>query len=593
MRIKWFSFVRISGLLLVLLYHFFKVRFPGGFIGVDVFFTFSGYLITALLLDEYDRAKAIDLLSFLKRRFYRIVPPLVLMVLVTIPFTFLVKRDFVAGIGGQIAAALGFTTNFYEILTGSSYESQFIPHLFVHTWSLAIEVHFYVLWGILLWLLAKRQLTAKNFRALIFLVSAGLFAISFISMFARAFMVSNFSLIYFSSLSHSFPFFLGALLATMTGIKDTTARYKKNVNLWKTSHVLTAVVGSFLLLLVLSLFLDFNHLLTYLFGFVLASIFASVMIYGTRVLSDKTPKLKEPALVTYLADISYGLYLFHWPFYIIFTQLLPNGPAVFLTLLFSIIFATLSFYILEPYLAGKPSVFLGLTLPVGNYQKALLGLGGILTVISLGVVVTAPKMGEFESNLLVSSLQQAQSNLNRTHTLVAGDANALSNVMIIGDSVALRSSTSFTELLPEAQLDASVSRNFDQAYEIFQNHIKNNTLPNTVVIAVGVNSVGGYDTATQAFIDALPDGHRLIFVTPYNAKDGRIKEMVAYERSLSETYKYVSIADWYQTALDNPQIWSGSDGVHYSDSSTEGASLYVQTIQSAITAAAKKPAKEE
>ncbi|HHJ6172159.1 TPA: acyltransferase family protein, partial [Streptococcus pyogenes] len=140
MRIKWFSFVRVTGLLLVLLYHFFKNVFPGGFIGVDIFFTFSGYLITALLIDEYTKKESIDIIGFLKRRFYRIVPPLVLMILLTIPFTFLIKKDFIANIGSQITAVLGFTTNIYEILTGSSYESQFIPHLFVHTWSLAIEV---------------------------------------------------------------------------------------------------------------------------------------------------------------------------------------------------------------------------------------------------------------------------------------------------------------------------------------------------------------------------------------------------------------------------------------------------------------------
>ncbi|EPZ42604.1 hypothetical protein HMPREF1228_1066, partial [Streptococcus pyogenes GA41345] len=90
------------------------------------------------------KKESIDIIGFLKRRFYRIVPPLVLMILLTIPFTFLIKKDFIANIGSQITAVLGFTTNIYEILTGSSYESQFIPHLFVHTWSLAIEVHFYL-----------------------------------------------------------------------------------------------------------------------------------------------------------------------------------------------------------------------------------------------------------------------------------------------------------------------------------------------------------------------------------------------------------------------------------------------------------------
>ena len=59
MRIKWFSLVRITGLLLVLLYHYFQGVFPGGFIGVDIFFTFSGFLITALLIDEFAKKKEI------------------------------------------------------------------------------------------------------------------------------------------------------------------------------------------------------------------------------------------------------------------------------------------------------------------------------------------------------------------------------------------------------------------------------------------------------------------------------------------------------------------------------------------------------
>ncbi|MCC9715164.1 acyltransferase, partial [Streptococcus agalactiae] len=201
MRIKWFSLVRITGLLLVLLYHFFKNSFPGGFVGVDIFFTFSGFLITALLIDEFSKTKKIDFVSFCRRRFYRIFPPLVLMVLVTIPFVFLVKSDFRASIGSQIMTALGFTSNFYEILTGGNYESQFIPHLFVHTWSLSIEVHFYVLWGLTVWLLSKRSKDQKQLRGTLFLISMGIFGVSFLTMFVRAFFVDNFSTIYFSTLS--------------------------------------------------------------------------------------------------------------------------------------------------------------------------------------------------------------------------------------------------------------------------------------------------------------------------------------------------------------------------------------------------------
>ena len=92
MRIKWFSLIRITGLLLVLLYHFFQTLFPGGFFGVDVFFTFSGFLITSLLLEEFGQKGKIDILGFFRRRFYRIFPPVVLMVLIVMPFTFLVRQ---------------------------------------------------------------------------------------------------------------------------------------------------------------------------------------------------------------------------------------------------------------------------------------------------------------------------------------------------------------------------------------------------------------------------------------------------------------------------------------------------------------------
>ncbi|MDW7798798.1 acyltransferase family protein [Streptococcus canis] len=591
MRIKWFSFVRVTGLLLVLLYHFFKNTFPGGFIGVDIFFTFSGYLITALLIDEYTKKETIDIIGFLRRRFYRIVPPLVLMVLLTIPFTFLVKSDFIANLGSQIAAVLGFTTNIYEILTGSSYETQFIPHLFVHTWSLAIEVHFYLLWGLLVWLLAKRKDSHKKLRGLLFLMSSGIFAVSFLSMFIRAFVTSNVSLIYFSSLSHSFPFFLGAMFATMTGIKETTVRFQKNVRLWPRERVIAVMVGAFVLLFLLTITLNFNHTVTYLFGFVLASLFASVMIYAARVLHEQTPDWQEPKVVTYLADISYGIYLFHWPFYIIFTQLMSNVLAVILTTFFSVLFATVSYYIVEPLIQGKKPNLLGLEIDFSPYYKWISGIAVALSLLALGTCVAAPKVGKFEQQLLVSSLQQAQSNIDRTHTLAAGDANALSNVGIIGDSVALRSSAAFSKLMPQAQLDAAVSRNFSEAFELFTNQINSKSLSNTVVLAVGVNSLDNYAQDVQSFIEVLPKGHRLVLVSPYNSKNAaQVAEARDYALKLPKKYKYVTIADWYKVAVEHPDIWYGSDGVHYSEDS-QGAELYVSTIQTAIERAAKKAAK--
>lgn len=236
---------------------------------------------------------------------------------------------------------------------------------------------------------------------------------------------------------------------------------------------------------------------------------------------------------------------------------------------------------------------LGLEIHLNLYKKWLYGFAGLLSVIALGIIVTAPSVGAFETSLLVDSLNQADNNMNRTHTLTAGDAGAISDITVIGDSVTLRSSSAFSEILPEAQVDAAVSRNFENAYEIFQNHIANKSLSKTVVLAVGVNSIEGYENNIQQFIDALPDGHRLVIVTPYNTKDERIPDVRSYELSLTKKYKYVTVADWYKAAVAHSEIWTESDGVHYNDSSDEGAKLYVETIKKAIQTSAKKPAKGE
>lgn len=591
MKIKWFSLIRLLGLVLVLVYHFNKTLLPGGFIGVDVFFTFSGYLVTALFIDEYAKTGQIDLLGFARRRLYRILPPLVLMVLLVMPLTLLIKRDFVADIGHQLAAVFGFTTNIYELLTGGNYESQFIPHLFLHTWSLAIEVQFYLVWGLVLFFLSRRGLKLGQFRGMVFLLSGVLFAISFLSLFISAFLTKNFSSLYFSSFFRSSSLFLGSLFATLTGVEFTVKRFKRNVQIWAFNHIAAYVLVCVGLLVLLSFLLSFDNLLTYLFGFILSSLFTGLLIYTLRVLHDKTPNLKEPVLFQVLSDLSYGVYLFHWPLYVIFAQLLSQKLAVSLTMILSVTLAALSFYVLEPWLRGRAVVLFGKQWLAPTDKRITYGVLGGLTVITLGIAVTAPRLSPFETTLLVNGLHQANRSITQTHNVLAGDVDAISSVLVLGDSVTLNSSQALTAALPEAEIDAAISRSFVTAYDNFQNRLSNDALAKTLVLAVGVNSVYNYEADIQAFIDALPDGHRLVIVTPYNIADGRVPAMRDYELTLKDSYPYVAIADWYQVAKDNPDIWAGTDGVHFSDQSSAGGELYAKTVKEAVLQVAKQPAK--
>lgn len=605
MRIKWFSLIRITGLLLVLLYHFFQTVFPGGFFGVDVFFTFSGFLITSLLLEEFGQKGKIDILGFFRRRFYRIFPPVVLMILVVMPFTFLVRQDYIAGIGSQIAGVLGFMTNFYEMLTGGSYESQFIPHLFVHNWSLAVEVHYYILWGLAVWFLSKRVKSSGQLRGLVFLLSSAVFIIGFLSMFIGSFIVSSYSTLYFSSFTHVYPFFLGSILASLVGVRQTTTLVKRLNNTWDLKKTLLVFGAGLGVLLLLTFFVKFNYLFAYLLGFLLASLAALLMIVAARLLHEKTPTIEEPKVISFLADTSYAVYLFHWPFYIIFSQLMSNLPAVILTTIFSYLFASLSFYVIEPFIAGKNSSLLQKVKEIPHIQPIFAGSVGFLSLLTLIVMFIAPQVGAFETDLMVNGLNQAQTNITRTKTMAdqaeASRYNIAEGVSIIGDSVTLRATPELKEVLPDAQTDGQVSRNTKQANAIMLNHSQNKVLPKIVVIATGVNNPEDYKADIDSLITNLPKGHQLVLMTPYEgdttqATQPYVEQYASYVREVAQKYPYIEVADWNQVSKDHPDIWKGTDQVHFGSDNAkleEGAKLYAETIASAIKALADKPVKSK
>ena len=603
MKIRWFAFIRTTGLIWVLLYHFFVKYFPGGFVGVDLFFTFSGYLMTANLIDEYARNESIDLGAFFKKRFYRIFPPLVLMILVATPLALLVRNDFIANIGQQITTTLGFVTNYFEILSGGSYENQFTPHLFVHTWTLAVEIHFYILWSLAVRFMASRAKKVGQLKGFIFLSSGLIALLSYLSMAISSFFVSEFSGIYFSSWTHIFPFFIGAMVATLAGIQTRTPAFKRLTDSVPLKNLGLAGAGALGVLLLLLLFMKFTSIWTYLFGFLLSSLATAVLIVVARILHERLPDRKEPAVLGFISNISYGIYLFHWPFYIIFNQLFGNLVAVVLTLIFTLVFATFSFYVLEPYLLGKDGGLFGTTLSLKPYGRWVAATGLILALITSGIALFAPRIGAFETDLLVNGLNQADTQMHQTKTFAEkGKASAFEiteGVTIIGDSVTLRATPQLQAAMPEAIIDAQGSRNTLQAYDIMMTSIQNGTLTKDVVIATGVNAIPNYAGELDKIVEALPNGHHLILVTPYDGNspyydDPLAEKHAQYVHTLAEKYDFIAVADWNKVSKENPQIWEGSDYIHFggnNDTTIQGGSLYTQAIQDALSQANDLPVK--
>lgn len=603
MRIKWLSIIRVIGLIFVLLYHFFIKYFPGGFLGVDLFFTLSGYLTTAIFIDEYGKKNSINLHHFSTRRLYRILPPLVLCLIITTPLALFIRDDFLARIGQQITAALGFMTNIYEILAGGGYENQFTPHLFLHTWSLALEVHYYVLWGIIVWILSRIAKTIGQLRGLIFLTAGTLFLLTFLTMSITSFFVTSYSTIYFATWTHIFPFFLGSLLAPIAGMHCTTVAFQRICQNWTFPKAIRLfAVGLSVELLLLFTF-KFDSIWTYLFGFLLSSIATLIMIYAARILHEKTPTIQEPAFLSYLANISYNLYLFHWPLYIIFSQLLDNTLASTLTLVLSIILSSLSFYLIEPMITGNNPALKHRFIHFQTYSKSIVKIGTVLAIPTILVCLLSPKLGKLEQQLLIDGLHQADARMIQTKTLAergkASSYEVVKGIMVIGDSVTLHATEQIKTILPDALVDAQGSRNTTQAFETLKTNIESGTLVENVVIATGTNIVYNYEEEINNIIDILPNGYRLIFVTPYDGNyqqyDNPIAEKHAqYLKSLVKKYNFITIADWNTVAKENPQLWVGTDNIHFGGTSTtrlEGATLFAQTISDALKKAANSPVK--
>jgi len=361
-RIQWFSAVRVLGLAMVLVYHFFHELLPGGFLGVDIFFTFSGYLITSLAVAEFRKSGRFALGSYGKRRFLRIAPPLFLSLLFTLPLTLLVAPDFTANIAKQAAGALGFVSNYFEIRTGGSYEANVLPHLYLHTWSLSVEMHFYLLWGLICAALALllRRAYKKNagkaprrFGRGMFVISLLAAAGSYLAM-QRAYQPgADSSAAYFSSVSHAFPFFIGAAAATVAGL-TLSPRLRQRL---QKKHAKAACIAGLALpvlgILALALLLRFDDPFVYRFGFLAASLLAACAIVCARFLHEALPGKQEPRPLTVLADLSYNMYLYHWPLYILFSALIPtnNTPTALAALGLSLLLSALVFYGIEPLLA--------------------------------------------------------------------------------------------------------------------------------------------------------------------------------------------------------------------------------------------------
>ncbi|WEV44885.1 acyltransferase family protein [Streptococcaceae bacterium ESL0687] len=635
-KISWFSLIRVLGLVMVLVYHFFKNSLPGGFIGVDIFFVFSGYLITCLALKELLESNDFQLVSYLKRRFLRIYPPLLLMVGFTLPLSLLLPGEYRANIGNQAMAALGFVTNIFEMKSGSSYESQFFPHFYVHTWTLSLEFLFYLSLGLAFWLLTSFLKKSKKRGKILNEMKVMILAISVIGILASILVLeltynpADPSATYYGGLSHFYPFFIGSLTAVFYGIHLTDGQ-KKSISKFKRKKVFLLMLASICGLVFLAKSLTFSNSFTFRGGLILTSALTALLIITTRVMS-LLGRPRNFKFFTYLANISYSMYLWHWPLWIVISFFLKNELlAGGLTLLVTVIISTFVYYFVEAWIHGKNlAQFTGLwnNRVIRYASLVLLSLilaGDVMTAVTAKpisdleasvnageLVQTTNKIKDIgrasiQMDTIFSSIYQTSDFNNPASGLISdteiveknvkysdyaiASSDIKGGVTLIGDSVMLGDAQELSDNIPGAVVDAKVSRNYKAGEELYESLLKEGKLGKYVVIGLGTNPMGGSEPEyINKIIEDLPEGSRLVFIVPYNAKNPTdvLINTQNYLKSLPEKYDFVTVYDWPEDAKN--YINELEDGIHL----VYGKNLrrvYTSGLIKTLNKSASQPAK--
>lgn len=299
--------LRAFAVLVVVLNHLWPGRMPGGFVGVDVFFVISGYLITAHLVKEIERTGRIRLGQFWARRARRLLPASLLVLLVAAVGVMLFVPAGQWGLAlGQIAASALYVVNWVLLAQSTDYfTSASSPSPATHYWSLSVEEQFYVVWPLLIllaWFLARRL--RRSTRAAVIVVLGVVAVASFgYSVFLTG---SQPSAAYFSTLSRAWEFGLGALLAIVLSGRTLQGRWAEWASWVGWAGLLVSVV-------VITEQDPFPGVLALLPTLATVLVIAAGSSSGRANLNAASGF----APVQFVGDISYSLYLWHWPLIIL------------------------------------------------------------------------------------------------------------------------------------------------------------------------------------------------------------------------------------------------------------------------------------
>ena len=303
--------LRALAVLAVVAFHAGAVWLPAGFLGVDVFFVISGFLITTLLLRESESSGAISLADFWRRRAARLLPALLLMLAGVAAYLLLAAPELVARFLQDVRFALLFVTNWDFILRDVPYFAQWQPSLGTHLWSLAVEEQFYLVWPLAV--VAALRLGGRRAVGILALVLAVASALLMGLLYVP---FADVSRVYFGTDTHAFGLAVGAGLAVLVRIRPQTVPGNPVLLTLAGSAALAGIIAAMALLHEWDGFL-------YRGGYLGIAILTGLAVVVATTEGNALVRFLSWRPLRWIGRRSYGIYLWHWPL-----LLLPAPPAL-------------------------------------------------------------------------------------------------------------------------------------------------------------------------------------------------------------------------------------------------------------------------
>ena len=299
--------LRALSVIAVLIYHARPEWLPGGYLGVEVFFVISGFIITRALLNEWHEHGRIGLTQFWMRRARRLLPAVGLLLAGVLAYVAAFEPDQVADLRIDVMAALGYATNWHLVLSDQSYFDSFQrPSMLRHLWSLAVEEQFYIVWPLVL----AFGLPIFKQKGLAVLIIAGI-AASAIGMALLYDPAGDNSRAYFGTDTRAAGLLVGALLAFMTA--DWQLQQAGRARRWGVSLLGVAAIS---MLVAYAFWLNEGKPFLYQGGFLVVSLFSALAILAA-IHRNAFSSLLSLRPLRWVGVRSYGIYLWHWPIYML------------------------------------------------------------------------------------------------------------------------------------------------------------------------------------------------------------------------------------------------------------------------------------